>query len=825
MSFENASVMSWVGAGLIQDTRNFSFSAPHGSVGFILGNNIIRLDFVYSAWHLFFAFLDSYLCSNSSQCLSKNAGSLETTYNILNLINLVLEFSDPQQRAVIFDHFEDFTDQSSVYGETVVEVLAGMVGEILNRSCNMANTERLMTCCMDTMRLLLTSHPKIVWKHLRAQRLLPQHSASSFIQDTVIPTECVKGVYDATLAFLNLVCELAKESQKFSNIFTVSDFQERHIEDSEEIRIKFDILSNCVTFILRELFPAYSSWRYVRIDQKFQIGLRSLQIFNTIMRDITWSHLQASRFNLLQELLISHFIEYSGIHQVAPLLDIISLGNSSPLKYHKAQKRTEAFSIEESIVSALGFLKQVLLQLVLRPDSQISCLETCIFDRNTRTSNGTRVELIYTIASYIKYDFNSQFAILATEVLDILCSLASRPNRSLISYVGYFGDQAFTLVSNFVSLVDEASFNQAQDTALQSAIFGFVSTIVSCQPGLGTMFLNGSASNSIGKSGTLSINQSSILHPILNFVKGWKRTCIDSPTVLSSCLQFLDRLWQTGRDHQISLDMLRADTRLWDSLIDLIKSPPTGPIQAKCNLSCYYQISQAHALRILVSEAHIQSYQTKEGTKPSENFTKIFTNVKKVLFNFSSDYVGILCKCSSSFDKYSSLTQEIQRQFSTLSPRMLLGDYKSSHWNDPFDSARLYGKSYIFDDDLLFEKMYNCVFDSDETYERCSAVMTNINLANMEWSRIDAQIAMAQSYSFALRLMVSNLWSVSKDLPDKSDKLTDQNIFDLVSHLCDIIHETHTKTTYVSQTYTAVIASLCFFMIDSLVSIVLDQDI
>jgi hypothetical protein len=50
-----------------------------------------------------------------------------------------------------------------------------------------------------------------------------------------------------------------------------------------------------ILFILREVFPTYSSWQYVRISAKLEIGYLVVSIFNVIMEDTTWYFAEQER--------------------------------------------------------------------------------------------------------------------------------------------------------------------------------------------------------------------------------------------------------------------------------------------------------------------------------------------------------------------------------------------------------------------------------------------------------------------------------------------------------------------------------------------------
>jgi hypothetical protein len=448
------------------------------------------------------SFLDSYLNSTKDASGTEvfHAGNAFTTLQILNLFNLILSFGDEDTHDKFFQHLSNINQSESsldTYGVNSHEQLAGIVCEITNKCCTFGTANTLIiTAAITSMKVLLKCYPFIIWKHLRVLRLLPQnndfdYTSTSFIQQVVIPAECIVGKYDATLAYLDLVLALVEESQLLSRVessLPSSDNTDASKLAAEQTGVKAEIISSSVLFIIRELFSSYSSWRYSNIDQKLQIGNKIIIILNTIMEDIMWYNEEQAdlpdsqvRISIVQKIIFDSFTKKGANYQIAPLLDIIGLGNETPLRYYKITRLQESEHTEQCIIGALKFLKLILLRLLHR-DEGMSALESCIFDRSTRTPSGKHVELIQIIGLYVTYDY-ARFAIHSTEILNILCSLSNQPRRPTLSFVGYFGGDALTLCSKFVSLVNDKSHYSADDQVVQASIINFATTVIVAQPG------------------------------------------------------------------------------------------------------------------------------------------------------------------------------------------------------------------------------------------------------------------------------------------------------------------------------------------------------
>jgi Nucleoporin subcomplex protein binding to Pom34 len=336
---------TWNGTNLIKGATSFSVCPPNGTKAHVVSKSheqmCLLIDYHYSAWHVLLAFIDSFLqVPEGYEPNNAHIGTAFTTLESLKLINLILSHATFELENAFFCHLYNATGGKNAYGDTAAEKLVAMISEIFNKCCSMGDGYiPLITQAMDSMRFLLKGYPTIVWKNLRAQRLLPHiiadgyNSGSSYMQQVVIPGECSSGTYDATLAFLDLVLELVKDSQHCATETSADDAMDVLSVDGNG-SIKTEILSSCLFFILNELFSSYSTWRYTFIDQKFQIGNRILKIFNAIMDDTTWfiqvsesSEIASSgRVSVIYKILFDSFTNNGASYHISPLLDIISLG-------------------------------------------------------------------------------------------------------------------------------------------------------------------------------------------------------------------------------------------------------------------------------------------------------------------------------------------------------------------------------------------------------------------------------------------------------------------------------------------------------------------
>jgi hypothetical protein len=322
------------------------------------------------------------------------------------------------------------------------------------------------------------------------------------------------------------------------------------------------------------------------------------------------------------------------------------------------------------------------------------------------------------------------------------------------------------------------------------------------------MFLSGSPRlPSLDSSAEdLNVSESSILHPVLKVIGSWKTYRREKPTVLAATLTLLDKLWQHGDDHKVTLKKLRNDGELWKALIDLISEPSGNAEEESCYCYCYFQIAQAHALRLLASEAHLLYSNGPESERPVLN--DIMGALCKSILRLGAGTEGSKENSLNAFPHNRSLTDVLQEDLDKLNSNLDIGNYRSIVWNDPFDSSRRYGPKFVYDVDLFRQKTAD-PFDAENT-ETIDLVESLICAINKNWSQTDSYMVMFRSFGFALRLLVSRIWCASRT---KSSKLLEmQHVYACLSELLKLLSE-HSDVTNVHLTYKAELSSLIAYVL------------
>ncbi|KAJ3286954.1 hypothetical protein HK104_008803 [Borealophlyctis nickersoniae] len=815
MDTEQLNVVEWVGkGGLVHGAKQLPFHPPPGTRGQTVGTEGVILKFKYSGWHLFLSLVDSFLHqwgSGGDGGILAVTGTQEIVTQHLNLVNSILKEADEELFHAFMYHLDEYPGgYPPTFGSDMSERLVAIISLLLNRCCSFPQPPtELLTSCLSCLSLLLRHFPDHVWKHLRAQTLFPRHSpvtatgqymSGSYMEQTLLPAERAAGRYPTTLAYLDLLHELVNNAQileprthmlsegdrelepgfweaqrspaamaafeaRIGGAQKRRELEERltaYAKGRELALIKSEVLYSSIVYVHREIFPTYNLWRYVRVADKMAIGHKILQIFNSVTRDSSWTHLdpppEGQRlidFSLLQEYLYRSYLEEGSLYQITPLLDIIALGKEEPEKLVRMHRQPEARAVEGSIKEALTFLQRLLLWAKVNRGA-ITLLEHVLLDHTARTKgpNGP-VELVHVIGSYIKYEFNVSLPLLSTQVLTLLCMIAADWDPRPPSLIGYFGAEARGIVNAFVQHLSTDFIRNENLTELQTSIFNFVATVVKTQPGLAAMFLT--TDEAQGHKGRSVL---SVLLDMLKHSDTWQYLVMKKPTVLPAGMGLLDTLWQSAPDYPGVLNNFRSNPDFWGAFASILEYRIDSDIEdadMQSVLPCCLQQVQAHILRILALEVYFAKTSAtvldgqSQGQGPVSRLDSKILNVFKRLVSKS---MALFLGKSLPFD--ASRTIDMKEAAAAINPPVDMASYRVLTWDDALGTGRRYGSNYIYDFDLLVRKFDRSLRESSDQ-EQYLALFQSVRLVNLNWSETDAHIVLVRSWSCCIKIATHRL--------------------------------------------------------------------
>ncbi|KAJ3205711.1 hypothetical protein HDU82_005021 [Entophlyctis luteolus] len=575
--------------------------APAGTAANILSMNppVFQLIFPYSAFHFFISQLDLFLekpLLDPQTLTSSVTISNESLVDWMHLLNNVIQHADPESLILLFQHLCNFEVCEEARFQPAD--FAKMICRVLVRAFStLSSTTDLLTASMKTLSLLLPSQGSEIWYLLLGEFGSGSGAnAKRCLQQRILPYEKTIGEYDVTLAFLDLVEAVLNESRSKS---------EGDLGAARQLEaVQADILTSCVDFIQTHIFATYNSWRYARVSDKLDIGLKILRIFNSVLQDFTPST-KNSPLSEVRNLVISSYLD-SSLHQINPVLEILGTGNATPIIFSNLERFHEKTSLEASIAEVLLFVQLLLVERRCSGKTS-TLLEHAIMDRSVpvlEVGNGDvreTKELVHVIASY---------------VLILLCAVASEWKPHPPSFVGYFGSEATKIVSQIIELASDDSFDTATDNesvligtkeSIQRASFDFVSIVMQNQPGLGTLFINSAdseTSNTVSQRRTVTVSspKNSILRAINIVISNWSEFLNKRATVLPAALHLVSVLWRTGPEHQHAMHTLRTATPgFWSCLYAVFDAELEGAGDGHVQQFCL-DTSKNHVLRIFATE-------------------------------------------------------------------------------------------------------------------------------------------------------------------------------------------------------------------------------
>ncbi|CAG5119880.1 unnamed protein product, partial [Candidula unifasciata] len=353
-------------------------------------------------------------------------------------------------------------------------------------------------------------------------------------------TECAQGIYNVTLAVLDLVTKLVQVSSK--------DGGER------------DHLAS-VLFIMKEVFPRFHKWRYVDVGQRKNIGQKCLELFHQILNLAYMQEqhsLKKQKGPGLQEACV-----YSLLFTEAgrSLLEIVATGvDHIQMALSQQSSLTEGAGVDllKLVEMSLSLLNRLLL--LKPPELGQSPVEQAL---SSQPPGRQHQHIVATIAQYVYHRHSHKLPTMATVLLKRLATV------SPMSILACLGNDAEPIRDLFLTRLQAVS--EAVD--LRVAILEMLSVCVDCQPGLIEIFLNvqqpDDKGTELGKN-NLTLGRSSCLSILLDLIEVDKQCTYECPPVLlCAALDFIHSLWYGMRE--IPLALLREKQTFWPSVLASLK--------------------------------------------------------------------------------------------------------------------------------------------------------------------------------------------------------------------------------------------------------------
>jgi nuclear pore complex protein Nup188 len=733
---------------------------------------VAMLPWSFSGLHFVISLMGAFIESTGLADIDDTAVvSKDIITDVLNLLNAIIKHADEPLFQEVISHLCEFPTPSNEASLCVADIIA-IIFQTLSRCCTFqVPPVSLLNACLKTLAFILPYYSEIVWVHLRQEPIIPRYSginlfelqlsgSGRYMQQVLLPYERSTGKYETTIAFLHLLQAMCENSlQTNLNADTLHSIQG-------------EVLRSCLNYIHTEIFPTYGSWRYVTLMEKFQIGLKILQIYNCILgqapaeSDTSLSTTVTSSYH---QFIIRNYLDEGSLYQIAPVLDIVASGNELPERLYRSQRNKEGAALELCILESLKFIKHLLLWRSVRRN-QSAVLEHALLDRTVRPPGKQEAtELMHIIGQYIMYDYNIDVPRYATEVLTILCAIASDWQPRPPSFVGYFGFNAGSIVSSFVDLASDTNFptDNGQPDAkgdLQASILNFVTTVIQTQPGLATLFMSGiddtkSAEEVFSSIGTSArqkddkrFSSNSILKAIISILEMQSVFSRKRPQSLCAAVRLLEAIWKSAPEHQAVLENVRSDGKFWDLLSRLlgIESADVSPSVA------HVSIYQAYILKIFAHEIFFQSQAAgnSHGTKTAP----IYKIVKDVYQN----HIKSLLRSTQVTDA----AETLQRNLRQLYPDVDISLVRRLGYDNIYDVDVRFGSNYLYRLPLLQTKIKGRLNVKDAETD----IVNRVAALNETLSADFAQITLLKALVFFIQISFLRLKDNFWEFDGKSSK-------------------------------------------------------
>lgn len=620
----------------------------------------------YSGWHLLVSALTGFVTQHSATPTDivdadqfVQGKSQQGIVSILDLMHSVLS-SKPSLATDLVQHVESAA--GTVSKTSATPILISVLCSILSTSSAFyPRPIPVLTLAVKCLTLLLPYYRQDIWAYLKYAPILPtthigfhtglasyssKLASSAQIQEIVAKRECADGRYTLLLAFLDMVQALTRDIQR-----------SWWVTDTEQRQYQVEVLYTCLHYLMADVFPAYSTWRYKKVSERYLIGIKVLSIFIDIVsnfKEPATAATSAAKLSLngLREGILNNFL-YSGVAcHINPLVEFICEGARTASSYYGLGHPKEAERAEKLTEMTFVFVK-LLLQYRLEQIEQGTALPDTSLERLLleRTPNSTSSDFLLRIAKHIKYRHNISLPIQATDILTLLCrttaAWTTAPN-----FNQYLGSTAQVHV--IIRLYLDIAKDQFQNEALLTSIWQLLTVLMETQPSLAILFLDcgdlimpspksavrtlpGHRGPSQPASSSAAVPQStdSAIRAATDILGYWDTLSVEKPAVVSNVLHFLDTFWRTALDHYALVERARVDNALWDGLGKVLLNPTTDMDASQtdirsldlldtCNNDtrhdthvrrlCCLNLSKAYVMRLIACEIHLTAGNTRNPT-------------------------------------------------------------------------------------------------------------------------------------------------------------------------------------------------------------------
>ena len=573
----------------------------------------------------------------------------------------------------------------------------------------------VLISCAQFLFALTPVYPGRVWPFLARSGLLEMNERGGKLAEILAGAEIVTGRFEFTISCIRVFQELLNDATvhavaRKSTNKAVTRFQKA---DNLGTGIPSQVMSKVVLAFVRalmDIFESYTSWRYLILDEKLEIGARILMLFDTILAynqgidDSTDAkQMIVGMMGPAASYLIETFLSSSSnTIPIAPLLEIFSDGIKTP--YSTLFFGTTRLWVRRTI-SALKFCTTLIRVATLQGRSD------------------TRLEIqLFKVSPLLVriYCVRGSYRLPVVTLLEVMIISAASADGEPLSLLGHLGSET---AKEFLNLLSHSS-QPLEDERLDVGIWKLLSAIVSNrQQWLAIYLLTGNAPReSLRVSTNGAVNGSAPgKHLLARALDGLVKI---NETPCSVALAELEFVAMAGDYWPWSISLVHKNQALLTSLLDYL-----GNLQARIDVM-----------------DHLKS----KGTCDALQMTSLILEVLAIYMHHARQLgdtsfakrllpkITYLADTAVTVQGYnSSLHTNLKKNFEARFSGCSLSSFKRTKLQTPE-----FGPEFFYDMDVA-KKMLG--YDSSWLGARGSGLAEEFERANSNLSIVEAQVVSANS--------------------------------------------------------------------------------
>ncbi|WWC72961.1 uncharacterized protein I206_106925 [Kwoniella pini CBS 10737] len=689
-------------------------SIPKGSRGFIVGapnsSQVMWNNQIISGWPLLLEILGAASglksldervspdSANSSDSVHLSVHDLDIQSDTSEILAAGIKFlhsvlhSSPYIKSTVLTHLspEDHLKSGQHLLHLALTVLQ------LSRNKQLTFESSTISQAIDIIQSLITSPESNVWPALRSSGFFDVTGKKRGSVITLIQSDSIKGEHILTASVLRLVHTLVTN--------------EDHVPESDIV-----IIRSALHLVFADIWNNFSAWRYKDVAKKYELSSLLVGIFDTVL-----SHplsIDGNGPTPSAQVLIDLFINSTSPLTYRPLVDAITQASYLIPRLIGTRRNADAEQVATCLDESLAFVG-TLFRVSSMIGTAAVALPKSLFGIPVALPAGDKVQLVdalFELAVAPAAQISNVINIFKTlrVYLEVIAQDPHKPSlASMLRDPMKTGQRLSELAT------------KADDPDVRSAGWDLLSTVVSTQAGCVQACIG------VVKDTQLGLTLKSAIEEITS----WELSFKESPHTLAAVLNYLQSIMRSAGAEKAITD-LRTDADFWQGVFDLstriVPAPPSFSLSMHSEdfthrirrYACSVQ-AKANATSLLSSEL---SYALNNDND-DEPESKARTLVLSLFRNNSALQEASLMSCHNSCvpDLHEEQSKKILASGGNLSRLKTV----------KLASEREYGRDYLYDGTIIVQ---------DSTTNQ-STVNLALDLLNLNWSMLDADIALTRSF-------------------------------------------------------------------------------